>query len=168
MHKVLFKNLVPILLGLIAISQIYMVFKKNLTPWKGGGFGMFAMIDRLENRPVHITLISSEKEYIVDARDLLDRQEYYRVKSRPDRKILERLATNVLNRKWLYQPDDNQLTDLSLVKPYNDPDLELIQNIITADSVVIEVYSLRMNIENNEMTLKRIAHLKRMNNFTNF
>lgn len=163
MHKYILKFIVPILLCIIAISQIYMVFTKDLTPWKGGGFGMFAMIDRLEYRPVHITIYSSGEEYIVDARDLLERQDHYRVKSRPDKKILERLAANVKKRKWVNQSDDDQLADFAFVKPYTNSHLNPLQEIVVADSVVIQVYSLRMNIENNEIALKRIVHLKRMN-----
>lgn len=163
MFKKILKNLVPILLCLIALSQIYMVFTKNLTPWKGGGFGMFAMIDRMENRPVHITLSSFGEEFIVNPKDLLRGDDYYRVKSRPDTEILDRLATKILNRKWVYNQDVNQLTEYTDVQPYNDSDTN---DIIVADSVIIQVYRLKMNIQDDEITLKSIKHLQKPNNLS--
>ncbi|HET9333331.1 MAG TPA: hypothetical protein VFQ21_07095 [Gemmatimonadota bacterium] len=35
----------PILLCLVAVVQVYLVKAQELTPWKGGGFGMFSTND---------------------------------------------------------------------------------------------------------------------------
>ena len=166
MKKILLKNLIPILLCVIAIVQIYMVFTKNLTPWKGGGFGMFAMIDRLENRPVHVTLWSSGEEYIVNPRDLLKNEEYYRVKSLPGKDVLDRLTTDVLDQRWIIRQDVDEIERYSYLRPYSSSELKPLQDAITADSVMVQVYGIKMNIENNEITLKSINQFQKVNSIS--
>jgi hypothetical protein len=48
---------VPLLLGIIACWQIYRVHFQHLSPWKGGGFGMFSTVDSPANRFLHCKLI---------------------------------------------------------------------------------------------------------------
>ena len=43
---------VPLLLIAVALRQIILVQTAGLSPWHGGGFGMFASIDRDERRVV--------------------------------------------------------------------------------------------------------------------
>ena len=166
MHKIIVKNLIPILLCTIALVQICMVYSKDLTPWKGGGFGMFAMIDRLEYRPVHITLWSSGVEYIINPRELLNREDYYRVKSLPGKNVLDRLATDILDRSWVYNKDVDKVEGYTYLRPYSSSDRESLQDTITADSVMVQVYRLKMNIENNEITLNSINHIQKVNNIS--
>ncbi len=40
----------PALLVLTALAQIVLTRAGPLTPWRGGGFGLFSTVDRLENR----------------------------------------------------------------------------------------------------------------------
>lgn len=49
----------PIMLALIAATQICLAFFMHLVPWKGGGFGMFATID---GKP--------PRTFTIDARDV--------------------------------------------------------------------------------------------------
>ena len=46
----------PLLLVLVALSQIYMAWLGDATPSKGGGFGLFSTVDKLENRRVMVWL----------------------------------------------------------------------------------------------------------------
>jgi hypothetical protein len=48
---------VPVLLGMIACWQIYRAHFEHLSPWKGGGFGMFSTVDSPGNRFFHCKLI---------------------------------------------------------------------------------------------------------------
>lgn len=48
---------VPLLLGMIACWQIYRAHFQHLSPWKGGGFGMFSTVDSPGNRFFHCKLI---------------------------------------------------------------------------------------------------------------
>jgi hypothetical protein len=61
----------------VALNEPRLVRQENLTSWKGGGFGMFATIDRHTWRPVVITLVFADrdgenrKEMQVDIRSYL-------------------------------------------------------------------------------------------------
>lgn len=46
----------PALLTLVAVNQIQMTKTSDLTPWKGGGFGMFSTIDGPTQRSVRVWL----------------------------------------------------------------------------------------------------------------
>jgi len=163
MYKSILKNLIPILLCVIAFVQIQKVYTKDLTPWKGGGFGMFAMIDRMENRPVHITLWSSGEEYIVNPRDLLANEDYYRIKSLPDKNALDRLASDILEQKWVLQEKAAKTERYSYLKLQNNFEYGSLHKTIPADSVTVEVFRLKMNIQSNEISLNSIIRLKKPN-----
>ena len=55
----------PVLLCLVAFSQVYLVRAQNLSPWKGGGFGMFSTNDD-EARRIEVWVIESEGERQID------------------------------------------------------------------------------------------------------
>lgn len=44
-------------LALVACGQIYLAETRDLTAWKGGGFGMFSTLDGRDNRRLIITLV---------------------------------------------------------------------------------------------------------------
>ncbi len=46
----------PALLCIVAVRQIVLVHTEQLTPWKGGGFGMFATIESGATRVVRVRL----------------------------------------------------------------------------------------------------------------
>lgn len=48
---------IPLLLVLVAVRQIALSQKYSLSPWKGGGFGMFSSLDRAETRLVRCDLV---------------------------------------------------------------------------------------------------------------
>ena len=50
----------PALLLIIAGRQLHLSHNANLPPWKGGGFGMFASLDRNENRLLRCYLITND------------------------------------------------------------------------------------------------------------
>lgn len=54
--------LAPALLTVVALAQIGIAASTDLTPWKGGGFGMFSTLDGTGSRQLRITLIGPEGE----------------------------------------------------------------------------------------------------------
>ncbi|HSR69624.1 MAG TPA: hypothetical protein VLU25_16960 [Acidobacteriota bacterium] len=54
--------LVPFLLILVALLQIYRAHALQQSPWRGGGFGMFASIDAPSNRFVRCYLLTASGE----------------------------------------------------------------------------------------------------------
>ena len=63
----------PILLGLVALNQLYLAATTDLTPWRGGGFGMFSTADRPEHRAVRTTLLTREGTIVLDVPALIER-----------------------------------------------------------------------------------------------
>lgn len=48
----------PALLSLVALVQLWSAHNRDLTPWKGGGFGMFSSIDRPKCRVLTAQLVT--------------------------------------------------------------------------------------------------------------
>jgi hypothetical protein len=61
----------PLLLCAIACLQIYLAMTKSLSPWKGGGFGMFSTVDSPDSRFLRIYLINDNDETAVVLPDSL-------------------------------------------------------------------------------------------------
>jgi hypothetical protein len=57
---------VPVVLLLVAAWQIVLVKTTRLSPWKGGGFGMFSTIDAPDDRVVSARVTISGEEYPVE------------------------------------------------------------------------------------------------------
>lgn len=90
----------PLLLVLVGMGQMGLVRHADLTPWKGGGFGMFAAIDERvlvvevdvgdERRPVSRDAVAT----VVDPA-VIDR-----AVAMPDSSALERVGAAVLSVPW--------------------------------------------------------------------
>src|SRR5680860_458262 len=46
----------PAVLVCVAVLQLYLSHSYDLSAWKGGGFGMFASVDRVEHRAVRASI----------------------------------------------------------------------------------------------------------------
>lgn len=62
----------PSLLCIIALLQIYLVRTASLSPWKGGGFGMFSTVDSSEARFLRIYLVTEVDEIPILVPDSLN------------------------------------------------------------------------------------------------
>jgi hypothetical protein len=56
----------PLVLIGIACLQLYLAHSHHLTPWKGGGFGMFSTVDSQGARFLRIYLLTAEGEVPMD------------------------------------------------------------------------------------------------------
>lgn len=66
---------IPALLALVAVCQMSFGLWGALTPWKGGGFGMFASLDRPLHRYFSVTATSADgRQYAVDLRSAVARR----------------------------------------------------------------------------------------------
>lgn len=87
-----------ILIG-VATLQIYLAHTANLTPWKGGGFGMFAAIDSPSMRVIWVEALTQEGEVvIVDLFRTLDSSTIRRLRALPRQGDLEQIAPELLNK----------------------------------------------------------------------
>jgi hypothetical protein len=94
--KAKYLALIPtFLLIVVACVQIYLARNADLTPWKGGGFGMFSTTDGNANRylRVYVTAPQRSEEILIkpNLEDLATRAQMY-----PQNSQLENLAKAIL------------------------------------------------------------------------
>ena len=96
----LYRLAAPVLLMVIACLQLYLAHVHDLTPWKGGGFGMFCTVDSRGARFLRIYLMTDEGETPVKIPRHLYSQ-VREVRSIPTAERLERLATELAQATWV-------------------------------------------------------------------
>lgn len=94
----------PLLLCGVALLQIYNAHYHNLTPWKGGGFGMFSTVDSVSARYVHCYLIDGDTERAVSLPGFVS-DDVRALRAAPNLTRMEQLATKLQSCTWI---DENQ------------------------------------------------------------
>lgn len=96
----------PLCLAMIAMGQIRNARSSSLSPWKGGGFGMFSSVDSQAARFLHIYLITGKGEIPVAAPAALAAKSEP-LKVSPNRERIDQFAQRLtelrfvdLDRKW--------------------------------------------------------------------
>lgn len=103
--------LVPTILILVALLQFYLARTANLSPWKGGGFGMFAAVDSPSMRVLAAEGLATDGQLIrLDALDSLDDSNYRRILSLPRQIHLEQIASELISEKFVPQNIQRQTT----------------------------------------------------------
>ena len=164
MREKILKWFTPFLLSCIAISQIYLVLTSNLTPWKGGGFGMFAYIDRMEHRPVHLTIDNSVNRFIANPAEMMSRDELNRLYSIPGDQRLKRLAEQAMQLDWQVDSTRSAGLDPDLkgkyseypVRPFFNDEAEDGQAIIKPVKVDVRIYKLDYDVDSGETVLIKL------------
>jgi len=92
----------PVLLVAVALCQIALVTTGGLTPWKGGGFGMFSTLDHGAYRGVDVVIEAPDRseaqEIPPSLEDLAARSATY-----PSDWLLRRLAEGIVARERRYE-----------------------------------------------------------------
>jgi hypothetical protein len=97
LHRRIARSAPAILLIAVALFQIYLAHVRQiLTPAKGGGFGLFSTVDKLENRNFRAYMIGEVSERPIELEGLWGRLP--RVLSLPTDAALRAIATTVLTR----------------------------------------------------------------------
>ncbi|MGV2830120.1 hypothetical protein [Myxosarcina sp. GI1(2024)] len=87
-----------ILIG-VALTQIYLARTASLTPWKGGGFGMFSAIDSPTMRVIWAEGLTLDGQILpLDLSSGLDVRTLRRISALPRQSDLEHIATQLLAR----------------------------------------------------------------------
>jgi hypothetical protein len=107
----------PAVLVAVALLQMVRVAVNDMTPWKGGGFGMFSTVDSLTNRVVRIDAEVGDV-WIAFDRPAYDAVNTYgptdivrRAAAMPDDGALRRLADAVFSIRWKLAPDGTLRAD---------------------------------------------------------
>jgi hypothetical protein len=101
--------LAPGLLVAVAAAQLFHVWRSDLTPWKGGGFGMFATGDSLAGRYIRVYLEDTKsgepRQTAVDMPRIDGRPlqgMYDRAVASPSQERLAELGATISSLKWAY------------------------------------------------------------------
>lgn len=90
----------PLLLAVVATAQLAVAQSTRLSPWKGGGFGMFSTVDAPDARFIRIYLIDRGERIPVlvppQAEDV-----WVRARILPTQERLERIAAIVAGGTWI-------------------------------------------------------------------
>lgn len=92
-------GLAPAVLLLVALGHSYWVETTHLTPWEGGGFGMFSTVDRGQARFVRCVLLTPEGEVRVSIPAAV-RDYVWRLQVLPDSARTQRLADVLAQAPW--------------------------------------------------------------------
>jgi hypothetical protein len=92
----------PALLVIVALHQIYLAKNYQLSPWKGGGFGMFSSTDLGPARYVRIFLYASQRSEELEIPNSLV-ESAQKVATFPSNSLLDSLAEKVVQRENRYQ-----------------------------------------------------------------
>lgn len=156
------KFLIPVLLTVVALMQIYNVNANNLTPWKGGGFGMFASIDRMERRPVEIDIYYSGNKFKADFRNLTSRnRERNFIHTMPTSERVKKLQIKASSQ--CYKLIDENTKEVQVILEecdyQNSEELflkDLKESPFKPDSVVIKVNRLKFDTNSGMVTHEEI------------
>lgn len=100
----------PALLVIVACLQLYRAQTQHLTPWKGGGFGMFSSADIPPWRTLRIYLDTGDGEALALYTSLPVQDT--RVLNMPDTRTLEHIAWQAANTKWKVFSTEEVLDDV--------------------------------------------------------
>lgn len=99
------KLAVPLLLVAVASVHLYFGQTGPLNPWVGGGFGMFASVDRRESRAIRASADVGSRQVALDVAGWVGTSERHarlhdRVLALPSEEALARLAAELREQRW--------------------------------------------------------------------
>lgn len=98
----LLRAIPPVLLAVVAVTQIALSRTIALTPWKGGGFGMFSTLDHGAYRGVDIVVEAPDRSETLEVPPSLE-VAFARAAACPSDWLLRDLAEGVVARERRYQ-----------------------------------------------------------------
>lgn len=91
---------IPALLAIVAVVQIVRARTLDLTPWKGGGFGMFSSVDTLDARFLRVYVETATEVVPVEPPPHMT-ADVTRVRAMPSQAGLDQLANRLAGLVWL-------------------------------------------------------------------
>ncbi|MEM7007632.1 MAG: hypothetical protein AAF462_00690 [Thermodesulfobacteriota bacterium] len=168
------KYITPVLLIAVALTHIYYAKSADLTPWKGGGFGMFCTVDSKQARYFRLYLIDEKGDKIPVQIPSKFKNEVSKLKAIPTQSGLEKLTNQISELTWIdtsYKED--KLYDIAGIEPNaknsiknNDEDITvrslskfdpppLPQEIVAVKGIEIEFWRYKFDKENNTISARK-------------
>jgi hypothetical protein len=135
----------PLLCLGIALSQVTLSQTRDLTPWRGGGFGMFATADHPEFRVVHTAFQTADGPVPVDPFSIegshaaVARRAFVNVRALPDDRRADAWAQILMAARWDVQGG------VAVFDGWHDPDAHpplAAATDLGADELVTSVWRL--------------------------
>ncbi len=138
----------PVVLIVVALHQVALAHARDLTPWKGGGFGMFASVDRLNYRAVHGTFVTEAGDIPFDVHALADvggqdAKSFTNARGLLDDRRGRRLALVVAETVWTVEGDVARRTrplEPGEVGPLVLRRFDGVERAVTVDAIRLEVF----------------------------
>ena len=122
-----------ILLVAVAAVQMTLATTAGLSPWKGGGFGMFASVDGLPFRWLRIYLTAPERSEELAVPPSLE-DDARRVLTWPHERALDRLARAVVARERRHGRPIDQVR-IQVWRADVSPTLEVVESLVCERTV---------------------------------
>jgi hypothetical protein len=90
----------PALLFIIACMQFGTASISELSPWKGGGFGMFSTIESPSSRVIRVYLITNGKTRVPVQIPDQSRKLAAQIRTKPKQSDIDKLAVALSNQSW--------------------------------------------------------------------
>jgi hypothetical protein len=148
----------PAVLVGVALFQIHRVDVRDLTPWKGGGFGMFSTLDGRENRHLIITLLGDggSTRVVADLPTSAGVQRLVaRARAMPTAENLENLAGELAGLSWRVPYDNESRTGSQRARVLvRRTDLAATRSL-SFDRVEVVAFKLRFESRGNDSITPR-------------
>jgi hypothetical protein len=128
LQRAIERGLPGAILVLVALLQLYLAQTDNLSPWKGGGFGMFGAIDAPGMRVIQAEGLDQDGEPIqIDIYSALDDRTIRRIRTLPQQRNLEQMAPQLVAQKIVPSSIQRQAVYEKLQR--ENPDLPIIPDL---------------------------------------
>lgn len=160
----------PVILVTVALIQIHESFFNNLTPWKGGGFGMFSSTKTPSSYFFRLRIKTEDgifPAYIPSEYDV----HIKKIRSQPSKRAVENLSFRIFNSHWIDTknlPNNRIGESIKMrIEAYNEEEIPRYISIsdshIKSDvkkmsdySVIMEVWRSHFNRRENELENKKL------------
>lgn len=129
MQRLIERGLPAAILVMVALLQLYLTHTANLSPWKGGGFGMFGATDAPDMRVIHAEGLDQDGNLIqVDVYSALDGRTIRRMHTLPRQSDLEQMAPQFVAQSVV--PTTIQRQAIYQKLQSDNPDIPAVQDLI--------------------------------------
>ena len=175
------KYTAPVLLTTLACIQLFLGLNFGLTPWKGGGFGMFSTVDSPEARTVRVYLETDDGELPTRVPSWLSSRRRY-ARSFPTDFRMQGLAEDLAAATWVYREEESSRKSEESsdknggAKTSDKPGIEDSdreehhpevkglrteeeiddREVIAVNAVRVEIWRIQFDVETNEVTGERL------------
>jgi hypothetical protein len=135
MQHLLERGLPAVILVMVALLQIYLAQTANLSPWKGGGFGMFGAIDAPDMRVIQAEGLDQNGNLIhLDVYSALDDRTILRIRPLPRQSDLEQMAPQFVAQAVV--PTSIQRQAIYQKLQSDNPDFPAVQDLIQTPDLI--------------------------------